>query len=102
MSVHNIHRSRVSAEVPGLSLPLQRGHGRVVPVPEQRQVCKSSASATQTTWRQRLNDILSVQRVSQTATTDPLFPQDEKRAYDYQLSADRKFVAFMSNYSKVS
>uniref|UniRef100_A0AAQ5Y278 Dipeptidyl-peptidase 4 n=1 Tax=Amphiprion ocellaris TaxID=80972 RepID=A0AAQ5Y278_AMPOC len=26
---------------------------------------------------------------------------DEKNAYDYQLSADHKFVAFMSNYSKL-
>lgn len=26
---------------------------------------------------------------------------DEKNAYDYQLSADNKFVAFMSNYSKL-
>uniref|UniRef100_A0A4W6BYB4 Dipeptidyl-peptidase 4 n=1 Tax=Lates calcarifer TaxID=8187 RepID=A0A4W6BYB4_LATCA len=29
------------------------------------------------------------------------FPtQNEKKAYDYQLSADRKYVAFMSNHSK--
>ncbi|XP_068612662.1 dipeptidyl peptidase 4-like [Brachionichthys hirsutus] len=26
---------------------------------------------------------------------------DENKAYDYQLSADRKYVAFMSNYSKL-
>lgn len=42
------------------------------------------------------------QRAGETLTTDFLFPtQDEKGAYDYQLSADRKYVAFMSNYSKV-
>lgn len=27
--------------------------------------------------------------------------QMDKNAYDYQLSADRRYVAFMSNYSKV-
>lgn len=29
-------------------------------------------------------------------------PQGENAADDYQLSADRKYVAFMSNYSKVA
>uniref|UniRef100_A0A3Q3WAU1 Uncharacterized protein n=1 Tax=Mola mola TaxID=94237 RepID=A0A3Q3WAU1_MOLML len=28
-------------------------------------------------------------------------PQEEKSAFDYQVSADRKYVAFMSNYSKL-
>lgn len=40
-------------------------------------------------------------KASQTFTMDCFPTQDEKEAYDYQLSADRKYIAFMSNYSKV-
>lgn len=93
------HRSRVPAEVRRLGVPPQRAHIGGFRVPEQRQVRKSPA--TQTT--RATNGVLSVQEVSPTLTIDSFFPpQTEKAATDYQLSADRKFVAFMSNYSKVS
>lgn len=42
-------------------------------------------------------------RVAVSTTTDYFFfpVQDERNASDYHLSADRKYVAFMSNYVKV-
>lgn len=54
----------------------------------------------------QISSTTTCQRIKSVTWTKPFFlfffsQQEQVGAYDYQLSADRSYVAFMSNYTKV-
>lgn len=85
-----LHRSWVPPQVQRLRLPPQRTHGTGHRVPEQRQVCES-----------HVQDVKLHTCLHHMLTTCSCPTQTQRDAYDYQLSADHKYVAFISNHTKV-
>lgn len=97
-----LHRFWVSEEVPGFRLLGKCSRPDNQRVPEQRQVCKFAVSNRE----HKLSIIMTQPPKSVWAQLCNIFVfppplKEEKEANDYKLSADRRYVAFMSNYSKV-
>lgn len=99
-----LHRSSVSADIPGFCLLGEYSLPQFRLVPEQRQICKfafgakehkHSVEMTQPPrstwlWAQLCNSFAVI-----------FLPQREVEASSYLLSGDLAYTAFVSNYSKV-